>query len=139
MAFSAALADIVLGAYFSGVGATPYVMLHTGSPGAAGTANEAQKPAAAGDIDRKAASYGAPENHPSNTERRTLSDAAVEWDGTEIASGQEITHITVWDADTAGNLLSIFAVTTPKTTGSDGVSIASGELEEAITVFAKPA
>jgi len=136
MTMSAANADAKLNADLNT--GTGYLMLHIGSPGADGTANEAQKPAAAGDIDRKSISVGSPENHPSNTERRVLSDAAVSWAGTDIASGQEITHATIWSASSGGTLLYAFAVTTPKTTGSDGVTIASGDLEVAITVFAKP-
>lgn len=116
---------------------TGYLMLHVGNPGYDGTANEAQKPAAAGDIDRKAISVGAAANHPTNTEVRVLSDAAIEWSGSEIASGQEISYGSIWSAVSGGNLLYVFSITTPKTTGSDGVTVASGDLEVAISVFAK--
>jgi hypothetical protein len=118
---------------------TPYLMLHIGSPGADGTANEAQKPSAAGDIVRKALSMAAAGAHATNDEASSVSDAAVSWAGADIATGQEISYATIWDAESAGNLLHIFAITTPKTTGSDGVTVPAGDLEVAISVFAKPA
>jgi hypothetical protein len=118
--------------------ATPYLQLHTGSPGAEGTANIAQKPSS-GAIVRKSISFAAPTSHPSNTERRVLSSSAVTWNGTEIASGQEITHFSIWSASTGGQPEFISTVSQAKTTGSDGVSIAAGDIEVAIGVFAKPA
>jgi len=134
---SAAKADVILNADLQN--GTPYVMLHVGDPSYNGTANEAQKPSAAGDIARKAATFGAAANHAENTERTAVTTADIEWSGAEIDASQEITHFSVWDAETAGNLLHVAAVTTPKTTGSDGVTIATGDLEVAITVYAKPA
>ena len=137
MSMSAARADTTLTAALKG-GATPHVWLHVGSPGADGTANVAQISEA--NIARKAVSFGAIGNHATNNERRVLSDtAAVEWTGAQIAAAQEITHFSIWSALSDGNIEFIAAVTTPKTTGSDGVSIAIGDLEVAIGVFAKPA
>lgn len=118
--------------------ATPYLQLHTGSPGAEGTANIA-KVGASTDISRKAIAFGAPENHPSNTERRVLSSGAISWTGAQIDAGQEITHFSIWSAATAGQPEFISTVAMAKTTGSDGVSIAAGDIEVAIGVFAKPA
>lgn len=131
-------ADLVLTEYLKGA-STPHVLLHIGNPGADGTANIAQKPSAGGNIVCKAISFGAIGNHASNNERRVLSDASVTYAGTDIAASQEITHFTIWSALTAGTLRFASAVTTPKTTGSDGVTIAIGDLEVAITVFVKPA
>lgn len=117
--------------------ATPYLLLHTGSPGAEGTSNIAQKPGT-GAIVRKSVAFGTPASHPNNVERRVLSSGTVTWSGTEIASGQTISHFSIWSASTDGQVEFIAAVTTPKTTGSDGVSIAAGDIEVAIGVFAKP-
>jgi hypothetical protein len=114
--------------------ATPYVMLHVGDPGAAGPANEAQKPSEAGDIDRKAATFG--EAAAGTGEQVSTTTADIDWSGAEIATGQEITHFSIWDAETAGDCLFIAAVDTPKTTGSDGVTIATGDLEVALGVYA---
>lgn len=139
--FSADHADAILNADY--VNGTPHVLLHTGDPGADGTANVAQYDDGGGNapIVLKEASFAAPSNHPTNTERRVLSDADIEWSGSEINAGQEITHFTIWDgSDGPGTdtVLNIASVETPKTTGSDGVVIASGDLEVAITVHAKP-
>lgn len=132
MSMSYTKANAVLDAtLYSG---TPYVMLHVGNPGAAGTDNEAQKPAAAGDIVRKAATFG--EAEAGTGEQVSVNTAAIEWSGAEIDSAQEITHFSIWSAETAGTCLFIAAVDTPKTTGSDGVTIEIGSLEVAIGVYA---
>ena len=137
MSMSATLADACLTEALKGA-STPHVWLHIGNPGSAGTANVAQLSAA--NIVRKTVSFGAIGNHATNDERRVLSDtAAVEWTGAQIDAAQEITHFSIWSALTAGDCEFIAAVTTPKTTGSDGVTIAIGDLEVAIGVFAKPA
>lgn len=134
MAMSATNADAKLNADLNT--GTGYLMLHVGNPGADGTANKAQKPSAAGDIVRKAISVGTPTN--GTLERIVTSDAEISWSGTEIAAGQQISHFSIWSAASSGNVLYIAAVDTPKTTGSDGVVIASGDLEVAIGVFATP-
>jgi hypothetical protein len=114
--------------------ATPFVMLHIGDPGAAGTANEAQKPSAAGDIARKAATFG--EAAAGTGEQVSTTTADISWSSAEIDTGQEITHFSIWSAESGGTCLFIAAVDTPKTTGSDGVTIGIGDLEVAIGVFA---
>lgn len=118
--------------------ATPHLLLHTGNPGADGTANIA-KVGASTDISRKAIAFSAPENHPSNTERRVLSSGAISWTGAQIDKEQLLTHFSIWSAAAAGQPEFIAAVTTPQQTGTGGVSIAAGDIEVAIGVFAKPA
>ena len=126
-------------------GATPYILLHTGNPGADGTANIAQVDDGSGgteNIARKAIVFGdAPANHAENDERFVKNTAVVEWSGAEIDPSQEITHITIWDNndDDFTQVEFIFAATTPKITGSDGVKIGIGDVEVALSVFAKPA
>lgn len=127
-------ADTTLNAVF--VSGTPFLQLHTGDPGAAGTANIAQISLAA--IARKAITFAAPGNHATNTERRILSNAAVAWTGAQIDAAQNITHATIWSAVTAGTLEDAVALGTPKTTGSDGVTVPSGDIEVAYTVYVKP-
>ena len=136
MSMSSYRADATLTTALKG-GATPHLMLHVGNPGYDGTANEAQISLA--DIARKALTFGdAIANHGTNTERILKNTVLCEWTGAQIDAAQEITHFSIWSASTAGNVEFIGAVTTPKTTGSDGVSIAVGDLEVAIGVFAKP-
>ena len=117
-------------------GATPHLWLHTGNPGAAGTANVAQ--IAAANIVRKPITFNAPENHPTNVERRVLSAAAVVWLGTEITATQNITHISIWSAASGGVPEFINAVTVAKIVGSDGVTIDPATVEAAIGVHVKP-
>jgi hypothetical protein len=116
--------------------ATPHLWLHTGNPGAAGTANVAQLSAA--NIVRKPISFNLAENHPTNTERRSLSNAQVSWSGAEINAAQTITHASIWSALSAGTPEFISAVAVSKVVGSDGVVLSAGDIECAITVFVKP-
>lgn len=114
-----------------------FIWLHVGSPGAAGTANVAQTGVPA-NIVRKTVDFGAVQNNPSENRRQSLSDEPVSWSGAEIDSGQEITHFSVWSAETDGQCEYIAALATPKTTGSDGVTADAGDLVVEIQVFAKP-
>ena len=114
---------------------TPFLMLHIGDPGYQGLNNEAQISAA--DITRKAITFGTIGDHGTNMERRVLNSAQVAWSGAEIDAAQSITYFSIWSAVSGGNCEFIDAITVPKTTGSDGVTIAIGDLEVAIEVFAK--
>jgi hypothetical protein len=130
-------ADTTLTAALKGA-STPHIWLHTGSPGENGTSNVAQTDVPA-DIARKEIAFGDIANHATNTERRVLNTGAIEWTGAQIDSGQEITHFSIWSALTEGSPEFISTVAAAKTTGSDGVTIAIGDVEVAISVFVKPA
>lgn len=137
MTMSYQLADSTLNANYRSP-ATPYLQLHVGNPGTAGTANIAQTDVPA-NVVRKAITFGdAPGNHATNDERRILNTAGVEWSGAEIDDSQEITHYSIWSAETNEDLLDLGTIPTPKTTGSDGVTIGIGDIEIAISVFVKP-
>lgn len=136
MAMTHQQADATLTAAFKGA-STPHLQLRVGSPGADGTANVAQL--GAGDAVRKPIAFGAIANHVTNNERVILSDGDVAWTGAEIDASQEITHFSIWSALTGGTIKDVGAVTVPKTTGSDGVTVGSGDLEIAYSVFVKPA
>lgn len=112
---------------------SPHLMLHTGDPANDGDENEALVGTA--DIARKPATMGTAVASTTATEQLSKNTAAVEWAGTEIDSAQEITHFSVWDATTAGNVLYIATIETSKTTGSDGVTVAISDLEVAISVY----
>lgn len=79
-----------------------YVKLHVGDPGAAGTAN-----AAAGSTTRVAVSHTAP-----SAGSMAITGTAPSW--TNGGTTETISHISVWDSPTTGNLLYTGAVTTPK-------------------------
>jgi hypothetical protein len=134
--FSHAEADSYFNTKLRG-GATPHILLHTGDPGADGTQNVAQKPGG-GAISRKAVTFGAPENHPTESRRRVVSSGAVSYSGSEIAVGTNVTHFSIWTASTGGTVQHIAALDTAKTTGSDGATIAAGDITVELVVFAKP-
>ena len=141
MSLSYLLANIILQTYIKTSTpefATPHLWLHVGDPGAAGTSNVAQTDVPA-NIIRKAiiAADPAQAGGGADLEQVIKNTAEVGWTGAEIAIGQNITHFTIWDAATAGNLLFEAAIGTPKTTGSDGVTIAIAALEVALGVYMK--
>jgi hypothetical protein len=97
-----------------------YIKLHTGDPGAAGTAN------AATETTRKAASFGAA------TAGAINSDADISW--TNIAGSQDATHFTAWDSLTVGNFLFSGNITANPYTAGDTYTISSGNLSASLTV-----
>lgn len=82
---------------------TTAVKLHTGDPGSAGTAN-ASSVTTRPTVSWNAASAGS--KSMSNT------PAWTSWAGT---NGEVVSHISVWDASSAGNFLFSAALTAPKT------------------------
>ena len=84
--------DVFGNTAFSGI-STVYVGLHTGDPGAAGTAN------VSAETDRKAITWSGAASGGSKSMSGTLSWAS--WD----AGNNTISHVSLWDASTAGNFL----------------------------------
>jgi hypothetical protein len=68
-----------------------WLKLHLGAPGETGTAN------AAVETTRKEATYGAASSGVASL------DATVSW--TDVSTTENITHVSAWDASTAGNHL----------------------------------
>lgn len=84
-----AILNVLRGTAYTGV--TPYLKIHTGDPGAAGTAN------ASAETSRKALTFAAPSAN-------AVTSSTVSW--TAWAQGNEtISHYSIWDASTAGNFL----------------------------------
>lgn len=71
---------------------SPFVKLHTGDPGSAGTAN------ASSETTRKALTFAAPSSG-------TITASAVSWATWSATSPETLTHYSIWDASTAGNFL----------------------------------
>jgi hypothetical protein len=94
-----------------------YVKLHTGDPGEAGTSN------AATETTRATATFG------TNAASGAISNtAAVEW--TSVSTSETVSHISLWDASTAGNCLWTGALTASKVlTAGDNLTIAIGDLD----------
>ena len=100
--------------------AVPYVKLHVGDPGAAGTANPATE------TTRKSVSFSAA------TSGGLTSDADVSW--TNIAGSQDATHFTCWDNISAGNFLFSGAIVAGAYTAGDTYTISAGNLTVSLTL-----
>jgi hypothetical protein len=100
--------------------AVPYIKLHTGDPGAAGTANPATE------TTRKSVSFGAA------SAGAITSDADISW--TNISGSQDATHFTAWDSLTVGNFLFSGTITANPYTAGDTYTITSGNLSASLTV-----
>lgn len=95
--FSPAYANAILNSVFNGAGFTAptelWAKLHTGDPGAAGTANPATE------TTRKevTTAFAAPSGGV------VLSDEAVTW--TSVPAAEDFTHISIWTDETAGDFV----------------------------------
>jgi hypothetical protein len=95
--------------------AAVYVKLHTGDPGEDGTAN------AAGETTRKAITFGVESGGV------ITSNVLVEW--TNVSTTETYSHVSLWDASTAGNNLVNGALTSSKSvTAGDTFQLPSGQV-----------
>lgn len=99
----------------------PWIQLHVGAPGAAGTTNGATETTRKQVTSWAAASAGA-----------IASAVALTW--TSIAGSQTVTKFTTWTAATAGSFGTSGSVTANPYTAGDTFSIASGALNLSGTV-----
>lgn len=100
-----------------------YVKLHLGDPGAAG-ANNAAVETTRQAVTFSAASAGAITN-----------SAAVTW--TNVSTTETVSHVSFWDASTAGTFLGSDALETARAlTAGDTFEIAVGDLDLSITAIA---
>lgn len=99
---------------------TVYIKLHTGDPGANGTAN------AATETTRKSASFSAA------SAGALASDADITW--TNIAGSQDATFFTAWDNASAGNFLFSGTISGNAYTAGDTYVIPSGSLTASLTL-----
>lgn len=92
-----------------------WAKLHTGDPGAAGTSN------AATETTRKQVSFGAASSGS------MANDADVAW--TSVAATETYSHVSYWDASTAGNFLwSDDLAASKAVTAGDDFTIPTGSL-----------
>lgn len=92
-----------------------YVKLHTGDPGEAGTSN------AAGETTRQAITFGAASNGV------ITSSTLAEW--TNVSTTETYSHISLWDASSAGNCLCVGALSASKSvTNGDTFQLPSGQV-----------
>lgn len=100
-----------------------YVKLHTGDPGSAGTAN------AAGETTRKAVTFSAA------SAGAITNSADIAW--TNVSTSETISHISFWDASSAGTFLGSDALAASKAlTAGDNFTIAAGDLDIDLTPIA---
>lgn len=90
-----------------------YAALHDGDPGETG-ANEVTTSEDA-DYVRKSITFG------SSSSGATLSASQVSWTVASDSAGYTVTHISIWDAATAGNCLIAGALVQSKALEADGV------------------
>ena len=85
--------NVLRGTNYTGV--SPFLKLHTGDPGSAGTSN------ASAETTRKALTFAAPSTVSTN---RSSTASAVSW-ATWSAGSETISHFSIWDASSAGNFI----------------------------------
>ncbi len=101
-------------------GTYTWIKLHTGDPGANGTAN------AATETTRKQATWGTAASGAITT------TAALTWSG--VAGSEDYTHFTVWSASTAGTFGFSGTITAAAVTAGDNFTIAIGDLDLSLTL-----
>jgi hypothetical protein len=102
------------------VAAYPWVKLHVGAPGSAGTSN------AATETTRKQVTWG------SASGGAVASSAQIQW--TNVAGSEDYTHATFWTASTAGTFGFSGTVTASAVTVADTFTVASGDVDVALTL-----
>jgi len=100
--------------------ANVYIKLHTGDPGANGTAN------AATETTRKEVTFAAASGGA------IASDVAVTW--TNISGSEDASYFTAWDNASAGNFLFSGTITGNAYTAGDTYTIPSGSLTASLTL-----
>ncbi len=100
-----------------------YVKLHTGDPGASGTAN------AAGNTTRTAATMSAA------SAGAITNSGDVVW--TNVSTAETYSHVSFWDASSAGTFLGSCALTTSKVVSiADSFTISAASLTLSLTPIA---
>lgn len=128
--FIPATANAILNHVFRGVtgtfATTYYLKLHTGDPGAAGSAN------AAGNVTRKAVTMG------STASGGVLSNTvAVAWTDTEVTTNETYSHVSLWDASTSGNCVMTGTLPVPRAVTSGATfTIPIGDVDITLSVAA---
>lgn len=98
----------------------PWIQLHVGAPGAAGTANPAVE------TDRVQATWG------TASAGAVSNSAALTW--TAVGGTEDYTHYTAWTASTAGTFGFSGTITANSVTTGDDFEIPIGALDVALTL-----
>jgi hypothetical protein len=101
-----------------------YIKLHTADPGAAGATG------AFGDTTRKLATFSA-----AATDGTITTSADINW--TNVSAAGTVSHVSFWDASTAGNFLGSDDLATPRTLAiGDNFTILTGDVDLSLTPIA---
>ncbi len=117
---NAFLASLLNGTSFTNYGAT-YTQLHTGSPGAAGTANIAGNNTRVASGTFTAPSGGACTNN-----------AAINW--TSVSTAETYTHVSIWSAVSSGTFLMSGSITANAVAIGDNFSVPIGDISASMPV-----
>lgn len=99
---------------------TPFIQLHVGDPGAAGTSNVATE------TTRKAVTFSAASGGS------MTNSAQVQW--TNIAGSQDATHFSIWNASSAGTFKMSGTITANAYTAGDTYTAAISAITLTISV-----
>lgn len=114
------LALILNGTAFSGF-STPFVQLHTGLPGAAGTTN------IAGNNTRQATgAFAAPSGGS------TTNSSAINW--TSVSTSETYSHVSVWSAVTSGTFICSGSISASAITAGQNFQIPAGGMTVSLPV-----
>jgi hypothetical protein len=119
LGFGAAGANTALNAFNA---AYPWVKLHTGDPGANGTAN------AAANATRKQVTDGSASGGASTT------TGTVTWSAGEVTTTENYTHYSRWSASTAGSFGASGTVSSGSVTAGTEFSLPAGDLDQSLTL-----
>jgi hypothetical protein len=107
------------------VAAYPYVKLHVGDPGAAGTSNPA------GNTTRKLVTWGAASGGV------VSNSADVDWSDAEVTTAEDYTHFSLWTASSAGSCGFTGTVTANAVSATgDSFTIPTGDFDVSLNVAA---
>jgi hypothetical protein len=117
---NAILACMLNGSAYAGHAAT-YVQLHTGAPGAAGTAN-----IAGNNVRQAAGAFAAPSGGS------TTNSAAVNWTG--VSTSETYTHVSLWSAVSGGTFIASGSITAGAILAGQNFSIPAGGMSVTLPV-----
>lgn len=100
----------------------PWIKLHVGDPGSAGTSN------AAGNTTRQQATYGAASGGAASN------SGAVTW--TSVSTTEDYTHFSAWTASSAGSFGFSGTVTANAVTAGDDFVFPIGDIDVSVTTAA---
>lgn len=115
--WSAAQANSIIDA---AVAAYPWMKLHTGAPGAAGTSN------AATETTRKQVAFGAASGGAASN------SGVITW--SSVAASEDATHCSFWSASTNGNFGFSGTITANALSAGDDLSFAVGDIDITVPV-----